>query len=115
MMLGLMKPQQMLLLKIVSSRMQPAKNGLYRNIRVITLAYYSNIPVQTDYLNVSPSTTSTAVSQANPTTTGISVGSTIEPVITQPVLDTYIDPTGTYNVIRLDNRSFESQINFSIP
>ena len=90
-------------------------NGNSRAAGVITLAYYSNIPVQTDYLNVSPSTTSTAVSQANPTTTGISVGSTIEPVITQPVLDTYIDPTGTYNVIRLDNRSFESQINFSIP
>ena len=90
-------------------------NGNSRAAGVITLAYYSNIPVQTDYLNVSPSTTSAAVSQADPTTTGISIGSTIEPVITQPVLDTFIDTAGTYNVIRLDNRSFESQINFNIP
>ena len=90
-------------------------NGNSRAAGVITLAYYSNIPVQTDYLNVSPSTTSAAVSQANPTTTGISIGSTIEPVITQPVLDTFIDTGGTYNVIRLDNRSFESLINFNLP
>ena len=90
-------------------------NGNSRAAGVITLAYYSNIPVQTDYLNVSPSTTSAAVSQADPTTTGISIGSTIEPIITQPVLDTFIDTGGTYNVIRLDNRSFESLINFNLP
>jgi hypothetical protein len=86
-------------------------SGTSRAAGVITLAYYSNIiPNNADYLNVSPSTTSTAVSEQNtlvPSTSGGSGGSA--------AFDTSIDPTGTYNVIRIDNRQFESQINFNLP
>lgn len=86
-------------------------SGTSRAAGVITLAYYSNIiPNNADYLNVTPSTTSTAVSQQNtlvPSTSGGSGGSV--------GIDTSIDPAGTYNVIRIDNRQFESQINFNLP
>jgi hypothetical protein len=34
---------------------------------------------------------------------------------TPDVIDTTVDPAGTYNVQRLDFRNFESQINFRIP
>ena len=79
---------------------------------VITLAYYSNLPpIDINYLNVSPSTTSTAVSQADATTVNPVGGGNA----TESTVDTFIDPGGTYNVIRLDFRNFESQINYNIP
>ncbi len=80
--------------------------GTSRAAGAITLAYYSNLPIQEESLNISQSTTAASVSQADATTTGNT---------TQPPVDTFIDPSGTYNVIRLDLRSFESQINFNIP
>ena len=87
-------------------------DGTSRAAGAITLAYYSNLPTtNTDYLNVAPSTTSTAVAQTDATTNTPRSGGDA----TASTIDTYIDPTGTYNVIRLDNRNFESQINFNIP
>jgi hypothetical protein len=86
-------------------------DGTSRAAGVITLAYYSNIiPTNFDYLNVTPSTTSTSVSQptSDVTNTGIDGGAT-------EIIDATIDPGGTYNVQRLDFRNFESQINFNIP
>ena len=86
-------------------------DGTSRAAGAITLAYYSNLPAQViDYLNVSPSTTATSVSQTDATTNTPSGGNA-----TQLPVDTFIDPSGTYNVIRLDLRNFESQINFNIP
>ena len=78
----------------------------------ITLAYYSNIvPTNLDYLNVTPSTTSTSVSQSD--------AAPVNPVgggnATDAAINTFIDPTGSYNVLRIDNRQFESQINFNLP
>ena len=86
-------------------------DGTSRAAGAITLAYYSNLPAtNTNYLNVAPSTTAAAVAQANPTTNTPSGGNA-----TESVVDTFIDPSGTYNVLRLDLRNFESQINFNIP
>ena len=86
-------------------------DGTSRAAGAITLAYYSNLPAQViDYLNVSPSTTATSVSQTDATTNTPSGGNA-----TQLPVDTFIDPSGTYNVIRLDLRNIESQINFNIP
>jgi hypothetical protein len=86
-------------------------DGTSRAAGAITLAYYSNLPAtNTNYLNVAPSTTAAAVAQANPTTNTPSGGNA-----TESAVDTFIDPSGTYNVLRLDLRNFESQINFNIP
>jgi hypothetical protein len=81
---------------------------------VITLAYYSNLPAtNTDYLNVAPSTTATSVAQADATTNTPSGGGGGN--ATESAIDTFIDPSGSYNVVKLDFRNFESQINFNIP
>jgi len=78
---------------------------------IITLAYYSNLaPTNTNYLNISPSTTSTAVSQADATTTN-PAGT----VAFETNVDTFVDPGGSYNVLKLDFRNFDSQINYNIP
>ena len=85
-------------------------DGTSRAAGAITLAYYSNIPTNFDYLNVTPSTTSTSVSQPTSTLTNTGVGGG-----TAEIIDATIDPSGTYNVQRLDFGNFESQINFNIP
>ena len=86
--------------------------GNSRAAGAITLAYYSNFSAQEESLNVSQSTTAASVSQADATTNTPSGGGGNP---TQSAVDTFIDPSGSYNVIRLDLRSFESQINFNIP
>ena len=86
--------------------------GNSRAAGAITLAYYSNIFAPQESLNVSQSTTAASVSQADATTNTPSGGGGNP---TQSAVDTFIDPSGSYNVIRLDLRSFESQINFNIP
>lgn len=87
-------------------------SGTSRAAGVITLAYYSKIiPNNADYLNVTPSTTSTSVTQTNSTTNINGEGG----AATSAVKDFFIDPTGTYNVIRIDNGQFESLINFNLP
>jgi hypothetical protein len=86
-------------------------DGTSRAAGQITLAYYSNIiPNNADYLNVTPSTTSTSVTEQESFIPSTSGGSG-----TPDVIDTSVDPAGTYNVQRLDFRNFESQINFRIP
>jgi hypothetical protein len=85
--------------------------GTSRAAGAITLAYYSNIDTtNTNYLNVTQSTTAASVSQSDARTNTQSGGNA-----TESAVDTFIDPSGTYNVIRLDLRNFESQINFNIP
>ena len=87
-------------------------DGTSRAAGAITLAYYSNLATNNvDYLNVTPSATSTAVSQTDAATTNPVGGGNA----TDAAINTFIDPTGSYNVLRLDNRQFESQINFNIP
>jgi len=87
-------------------------DGTSRAAGVITLAYYSNLPItNTNNLNITPSTTATSVAQADATTNNPSGGGNA----TESLVDIFIDPSGTYNVIRIDNRNFESQINFNIP
>ena len=87
-------------------------DGTSRAAGVITLAYYSNLPItNTNNLNITPSTTATSTAQADATTNNPSGGGNA----TESLVDTFIDPSGTYNVIRIDNRNFESQINFNIP
>ena len=85
-------------------------DGTSRAAGAITLAYYSNLPVQEESLNISQSTTAASVSQADATTNTPSGGNA-----TESAIDTFIDPSGTYNVIKLDLRNIESQINFNIP
>jgi hypothetical protein len=86
-------------------------DGTSRAAGQITLAYYSNIiPNNADYLNVTPSTTSTSVTEQESFIPSTSGGSGAPDVI-----DISVDPAGTYNVQRLDFRNFESQINFRIP
>jgi hypothetical protein len=86
-------------------------DGTSRAAGAITLAYYSNLPVQEESLNISQSTTAASVSQADATTNTPNGGGNA----TESALDTFIDPSGSYNVQRLDFRNFESQINFNIP
>jgi hypothetical protein len=86
-------------------------DGNSRAAGAITLAYYSNLPVQEESLNISQSTTAASVSQADATTNTPSGGGNA----TESAIDTFIDPSGSYNVRRLDFRNFESQINFNIP
>lgn len=84
-------------------------DGNSRSAGVITLAYYSNLaPVTLDYLNITPSTTAITVTQTDSTVTNVRSGDL-------GTVNSVIDPTGTYNVLRLDNRQIESQINFNIP
>ena len=79
---------------------------------LITLAYYSNLPpANIDYLNVAPSTTATSVAQADAVTNTPSGGGNA----TESQVDTFIDTSGSYNVLKLDFRNFDSQINFNIP
>jgi hypothetical protein len=86
-------------------------DGTSRAAGAITLAYYSNLPVtNTNNLNITPSATSTSVAQTNATTNAPGGGNA-----TETAVDTFIDPSGTYNVLRLDLRNFESQINFNLP
>jgi hypothetical protein len=84
-------------------------DGTSRAAGVITLAYYSNIPTTSSYLNVTPSITSTSVSQPTSTVTNTGGGTPTE------VIDATIDPSGTYNVQILDFNNFESIRNFNIP
>jgi len=89
-------------------------DGTSRAAGAITLAYYSNLSAtNTNNLNVTASTTSTSVAQADARTNTQSGGGGGN--ATESAVDTFIDPSGTYNVIRLDLRNFESQINFNIP
>ena len=85
-------------------------DGNSRAAGAITLAYYSNFSAQEESLNISQSTTAASVSQADATTNTPSGGNA-----TESAIDTFIDPSGTYNVIKLDLRNIESQINFNIP
>jgi hypothetical protein len=86
-------------------------DGTSRAAGAITLAYYSNLTAtNTNNLNVTASTTSTSVAQADARTNTQGGGNA-----TETAVDTFIDPSGTYNVLRLDLRNFESQINFNIP
>jgi hypothetical protein len=88
-------------------------DGTSRAAGAITLAYYSNLSAtNTNNLNVTASTTSTSVAQADARTNTQSGGGGNA---TESAVDTFIDPSGTYNVLRLDLRNFESQINFNIP
>jgi hypothetical protein len=89
-------------------------DGTSRAAGAITLAYYSNLSAtNTNNLNVTASTTSTSVAQADARTNTQSGGGGGN--ATESAVDTFIDPSGTYNVLRLDLRNFESQINFNIP
>ena len=86
-------------------------DGTSRAAGAITLAYYSNLSAtNTNNLNVTQSTTAASVAQANARTNTQGGGNA-----TGSAIDTFIDPSGTYNVIRLDLRNFESQINFNLP
>lgn len=83
-------------------------DGTSRAAGVITLSYYSNIPVASDYLNVTPTVTST------------STASTINqdtPVVNYDInnISTYVaeqtNPTSSYNVQTLDiNKQLEIDI-----
>ena len=87
-------------------------DGTSRAAGVITLAYYSNLPaIDTNNLNITPSTTATSVAQADATTNTPRSGGDA----TTSAIDTYIDPAGTYNVVRRDTGNFEAQIHFNIP
>jgi len=86
-------------------------DGTSRAAGAITLAYYSNLSAtNTNNLNVTQSATAASVAQANARTNTQGGGNA-----TGSAIDTFIDPSGTYNVIRLDLRNFESQINFNLP
>jgi hypothetical protein len=87
-------------------------DGTSRAAGAITLAYYSNLPVtSTNNLNITASTTATSVAQTDATTnTPRARGEAAESQI-----DKFTDPSGTYNVIRLDFRNFDLQHNFNIP
>ena len=87
-------------------------DGTSRAAGVITMAYYSNLPVtNTNNLNITPSTTATSTAQADATTNNPSGGGNA----TESLVDTFIDPSGTYNVVRRDTGNFEAQIHFNIP
>ena len=80
-------------------------------VEVINSTNQSTPTGNTNNLNITPSTTATSTAQADATTNNPSGGGNA----TESLVDTFIDPSGTYNVIRIDNRNFESQINFNIP
>jgi hypothetical protein len=72
---------------------------------VITMSYYTNMPTGYDYLNVSPSTTSTATSSTSTTTAPVSSSTTV------PSAADTTSATGSYNVLTLDiNNQLEIDI-----